>query len=120
MKTACIIRTVVPTMLWFVLCGMESSAERQLSCKGNIETSHKKLVQPGVEYSLWYHISGSSSQIRFAGREFDATVKTGSSWKGQWIVRMDNEIYFSFMPDEGGSIKFEFESNRWYSGNCVE
>ena len=88
------------------------------TCLGNIETFDKKILQAGVTYKLSYAVSGASAEVRFAGREFNVTAERGVSWKGVWLKRMDAEVYFSFLPDEGGTVKFQFEPNRWYSGNC--
>ena len=88
------------------------------TCQGNIETGSRQIAQTGVSYKLSYEISGSTAKIRFAGREFDAQVETGKSWTGPWVKRMDNEIYFSYLPEDGGTIKFQFAPDRWYSGNC--
>ena len=79
-------------------------------CLGNIETFDKNILTSGVSYKISYVVSGNSAQVRFAGREFDASVETGESWNGVWIKKMDDEAYFSFLPDDGGTIKFEFSS----------
>jgi hypothetical protein len=96
-----------------------ATTEVQTSCKGNIETANRKIVHPGVSYFLWYSISGTAAKVRFVGRELDASVETGSSWQGRWLKRVDDAVYFSFFPDEGGTIKFQFELDRWFIGNCV-
>ena len=88
------------------------------TCQGNIETYSRQIIQAGVSYKMSFEIFGSTAKIRFAGREFDAEVETGKSWKGPWVKRMDNEIYFSYLPEDGGTIKFQFAPDRWYSGNC--
>jgi hypothetical protein len=89
------------------------------TCNGNIETYNRKVLQAGVTYKLSYSVSGKDAEIRFAGREFKVSIERGSSWLGLWLKRIDSEVYFSFLPDEGGTLKFEFEPNRWYSGNCL-
>jgi hypothetical protein len=94
------------------------SVEVTRTCQGNIETGSRQIVQAGVQYKLSYEVSGSTAKVRFAGREFDANVETGRSWAGPWFKRMDDEIYFSYLPEEGGTIKFQFSLDRWYSGNC--
>ncbi|MGN6829012.1 hypothetical protein [Paucibacter sp. M5-1] len=88
------------------------------TCLGNLETFDRQIVKAGVSYKLSYLVSGSSATVRFAGREFEAKVERGSSWQGVWVKRMDDDIYFSFLPAEGGAIKFQFQPNHWYSGNC--
>jgi hypothetical protein len=95
-----------------------SASENERTCHGNIETFNQQIIQAGVMYKLSYTISGAKASVRFAGREFDALAESGKSWKGVWIKRMDENIYFSFLPDEGGTIKFQFKPTRWYSGNC--
>jgi hypothetical protein len=102
-----------------VLSSTAIASSLEVSCRGNIESFDKKIIQAGVAYSLWYEISGAKAKIRFAGREFDAVVEKGTSWKGLWIKRIEDKEYFSFLPDEGGTVKFEFEPNRWFSGNCL-
>ena len=94
------------------------ASENEHTCQGNLETFNRQIIKAGVTYKLSYSISGSKAQVQFAGREFDALAESGKSWKGLWIKRIDENIYFSFMPNEGGTIKFQFEPNLWYSGNC--
>ncbi len=57
-------------------------------------------------------------KITFAGHDLVALVDTGTSWKGRWIKQIEGNEYFSFLPDDGGTIKFQLEPNRWFSGNC--
>jgi hypothetical protein len=95
-----------------------NAKENKKTCYGNIETYSKEIVQAGISYKLSYEIFDSKVKIRFAGHEFDAIVENGNSWKGLWITKMDNDIYFSYLPDDGGTIKFKFKENLWYSGNC--
>jgi hypothetical protein len=96
-----------------------TASESGLTCHGNLETGNRQIIQAGVTYKLSYEISGVKAKVRFAGREFDALAETGKSWKGIWIKRMGESIYFSFLPSDGGTIKFQFEPDRWYSGNCL-
>ena len=108
--------------------GSSHSAGVTKDCRGNLETFDKKIIQAGVSYKLHYEISGSSARVQFAGREFDAKAEKGTSWKGLWIMQMDSSpisnipregaAYFSYLPDEGGIIKFQFEPQKWFSGNC--
>lgn len=88
------------------------------TCLGNLETFDRQIIKAGVSYKLSYSVSGASAKVRFAGREFEARAERGSSWQGVWVKRMDDDIYFSFLPAEGGTIKFQFKPNEWYSGNC--
>lgn len=99
--------------------GIVTASEVKSTCHGNIETFDKKIIQADVTYLLWYEVSGAKAKIRFAGREFDAFVEKLSSSKGYWIKKIDDSIYFSFVPEEGGTIKFQFEPDRWFSGNCL-
>ncbi len=96
------------------------AGEKELTCHGNIETFDKRIIRSGVSYMVVYNTSGDVSTVRFAGREFEAKAETGKSWKGFWLKRMDNKVYFSFLPDDGGTIKFQFEENLWFSGNCLQ
>jgi hypothetical protein len=104
--------------LVFSATSQVAASEVNRSCQGNIETSTKKILQAGVAYKLSYEISGKSARIRFAGREFETGVELGKSWKGPWLKRMDDSIYFSYLPEDGGTVKFQFELDRWFSGNC--
>lgn len=104
--------------LFSVFICTASASENSRTCNGNVETSNKQIIQAGVTYKLSYEISGTKGKVRFAGREIDALAERGKSWKGLWIKKMDEDIYFSFLPEDGGTIKFQFEPDRWYSGNC--
>ena len=111
------VRLIAVALAGVVLCPV-AAAEVTRLCQGNIETFAKKVVQTGVSYKLNYEISGQSAKVRFAGREFEARVELGKSWKGPWVKKMDENIYFSYLPEDGGTIKFQFEPDRWFSGNC--
>jgi hypothetical protein len=100
----------------FICAACASEYDRM--CYGNLETFNKQIIQAGVTYKLSYETSGAKAKVRFAGREFDALAESGKSWKGLWIKKMDEDTYFSFLPEDGGTIKFQFEPDRWYSGNC--
>ncbi len=104
-----------------VAFGAAHASALNVKCLGNIETFKREIINPSVSYNLWYDISGSTAKIRFAGREFESEVARsidGRAWKGRWLRIINNEIYFSYLPDEGGTIKFEFSPDRWFSGNC--
>ena len=91
------------------------------TCRGNIETFDQKILTAGVTYLLWHQVTGNKAEIRFAGKEFVADVALatgGKAWKGRWLRNTDKPPYFSYLPDEGGTLKFEFENDRWFSGNC--
>lgn len=105
-------------MLFSAAISVAFASNNESTCQGNLETADKQIIKAGVTYKLSYSILGSIAKIQFAGREFDALAESGESWKGLWIKRIDESIYFSFLPDEGGTIKFQFEPNLWYSGNC--
>lgn len=109
---------VTSLALFSIFICTAGASESNLTCHGNIETFNKQIRQAGVTYKLSYKVSGTKATVRFAGREFDALAESGKSWKGLWIKRIDEGIYFSFMPEEGGTIKFQLEPDRWYSGNC--
>lgn len=95
------------------------AGQKELTCHGNIETFAQKLIQAGVIYKIVYVTSGNVSRIRFAGREFDAKAETGKSWKGVWLKKIDDKMYFSLLAEDGGAIKFQFDENHWFSGNCL-
>ncbi|NOU12229.1 MAG: hypothetical protein HOO98_19765 [Nitrospira sp.] len=108
---------ILMTLLMF--CATSSAAgEVTRECQGNIESFDRKVEKAGISYKLWYELSDSIAKVRFAGREFEVKAERGKSWKGLWLQRMDKDLYFSYLPDEGGTIKFQLEPNRWYSGNC--
>ena len=112
------IKVFIAIMLFNAAISFAIASDNEKTCQGNLETGNKQIIKAGVTYKLSYSISGSTAKIQFAGREFDAIAESGKSWKGLWIKRIDESIYFSFLPDEGGTIKFQFEPNLWYSGNC--
>ena len=113
-----IIKTLIAIMLFNTAISFAIASDNEKICQGNLEKGNKQIIKAGVIYKLSYIISGSTAKIQFAGREFDAIAESGKSWKGLWVKRIDESIYFSFLPDEGGTIKFEFEPNLWFSGNC--
>ena len=99
-----------------------SYSSRALPVRAQFATGQlkvRRVIRAGVLYKLFYEVSGPEAKVRFAGREFDALAERGKSWKGLWIKRIDSAVYFSFLPDDGGTIKFQFEQDRWYSGNCL-
>jgi hypothetical protein len=122
-------RTIVLLPLLFCVYSCSSyNASVTKECVGNFETFDKKIIQAGVSYKLHYELSGALARVQFAGREFDAQAEKGTSWKGLWIKKMDGSpigyipkeggTYFSYLPEEGGIIKFQFEPQKWFSGNC--
>jgi hypothetical protein len=116
-----VIRTfkpIVAFILCIILTHTATAAAIETTCLGNIESFDRKIVQAGVTYLLQYEISGTKAKISFAGHDLVALVDTGTSWKGRWIKRIENNEYFSFLPDDGGTIKFQLEPNLWFSGNC--
>ncbi len=112
------IQAVTVLALFSIFMCAASASENNRTCHGNIETFNKQVIQAGITYKLSYEILGTNAKVRFAGREFDALAESGKSWKGLWIKKMDEDIYFSFLPEDGGTIKFQFEPDRWFSGNC--
>ena len=101
-----------------MLCNNLYANEFSKECLGNLETFDKKILQAGISYKIYYEINDKVAKVRFAGREFDAKVEQGKSWKGLWLTNYEDDFYFSYLPDEGGSIKFKFENQKWFSGNC--
>lgn len=122
------IRRVFKTFAVFVFsvtfANTAAAAFIERTCHGNLETYDKKIIQAGVIYKISYEVSGEKVKVRFAGREFDAKVSVdpgGQVYKGLWITKIvagPDRFYFSFLPEDGGTIKFEFAPDRWYSGNC--
>lgn len=115
---------IIPVLFLLVLkIGASDTWARDFvikECLGNIETYDMKVIKPGVIYNVAYAQHGAIAQIRFAGREFEAENKKsiGNSWRGFWVFARKEGLYFSFLPDEGGTLKFEFEWNVWFSGSC--
>jgi hypothetical protein len=115
-----IVHAFVLVIVFALHLGCASTSYVNKLCRGNLESFDKKILQSSVTYWLSYSIDGPTAKIRFAGREFDAKIEASNSksWEGHWIKRMDDGVYFSYLPDEGGTIKFMFEGDRWFSGNC--
>lgn len=90
-----------------------------LFCQGDIETKDKNVLEACVFYPLRYETTGSKANIRFAGKTFVASIEQGKSRKSKAIKKIDNETYFSFLPDDGGKIRFQFDQDRWYTGSCL-
>jgi len=113
------------SLLFIALPSAVDAAFVERTCHGNIETYDRKIIQAGVIYDLSYEVSDKKVKVRFAGREFDAEASVDPSekvYKGLWITKIvggPDSFYFSFLPKDGGTIKFEFAPDRWYSGNCL-
>lgn len=117
MKQLCKIKVL--TLFAAVFWGGTAHAEFVgRTCLGNLETFDRQIIKAGISYKLAYSVSGNLAKVRFAGREFDAKAEQGSSWVGLWLKHIDDDIYFSFLPSDGGTIKFLFKPNQWFSGNC--
>ncbi len=100
--------------------GTADASTIQTLCRGNIETlPDRKIVHAGVEYWLWYRLSGSKATVRIAGREFDAAVSTGAEWTDLRLQHLQDEPYLSFLPSDGGTIQVELEPGIVFSGNCL-
>ncbi len=105
-----------------LLCflGAANASTVQTLCRGNIETlPDRKIVHAGVEYWLWYRVPDGKATVRIAGREFDATVSTGSAWPGLRLQHENGDPYLSFFPSDGGTIRVELEPGVVFSGNCL-
>ena len=118
MRITTTIKAFIAIILYGTTIITAFASNNEITCKGNLETGDKQIIEAGVTYNLSYSILGSTAKIQFAGREFNAVTENGKSWKGLWIKRIDESIYFSFLPDESGTIKFQIEPNLWYSGSC--
>lgn len=100
--------------------GAANASTIQALCRGNIETlPDRKIVHAGVEYWLWYQLSGGKATVRIAGREFDATVSTGTAWPGLRLQHVKDEPSLYFLPSDGGTIQVELEPGVIFSGNCL-
>ena len=71
-------------------------------CQGDIETKDRNVLAASVFYPLRYEISGSKANIHFAGKTFVASVEKVKAHKGKSIRKIDGEMNFSFLPDDGG------------------
>lgn len=106
-------------LFWMVSANV-AATETTARCLGNIETFDKKVIKAGVEYFMSYEIVGDNAQLSFAGRTIAASAEQGKSYKGMWLKNAGDhdDLYLSFLPEEGGDIKFKFEDGNWFSGNC--
>ena len=77
----------------------EYTEERE--CIGNLETYYRRVIKADVRYKMWFSIKGRTAVVRVAGREFNADVDYGDSWKGPWLKEMDDLKYLSYLPEEG-------------------
>jgi hypothetical protein len=91
----------------------------QTLCRGNIETPDRKIMHAGVSYWLWYDVTAGRATVRIAGREFNTTAETGTTWPGFWLHNIKEGPYLSFLPSDGGTIRVELETGTWFSGNCL-
>jgi hypothetical protein len=90
------------------------------SCTGNIETFDKKLLQPGVQYSLLLNWDSKPPTVTVAGRSLKIEPSYNANmFKGPWFWNVIGKSYLSFLPDDGGILKLELESDVWYSGSCI-
>jgi len=100
------------------LTGCFSGNYENALCSGNIETFDKKIIKYNVDYRVSYLVNSDEAKARFAGREIDANATKGKTYNGYWMQNKKGNIYFSYLPDDGGQIKVEFESGEWFSGVC--
>ena len=110
------------TFLFVALAGTAPAVQAapvQTLCRGNIETFDRKILHAGVDYWLWYDITGSNAVVNFAGREYKATADTGKTWSGPWLQHIKAGPYLSYLPSAGGTIRAELETGVWFSGNCL-
>ncbi len=100
-------------------CNANQGTEHYV-CSGNIETSRLELLKPAVQYPLVVDWDKRIPKVYFAGREIEVEVSTGRTWHGPWLTNITADgTYLSFLPNEGGTLKFSFEPDKWYSGNCI-
>lgn len=100
------------------LFGCSDAKYKYAECIGNIETFDKKIIRNSVGYNISYLIDGKNSKIRIAGREIDASASKGKTYNGYWLMNNTELSYLSYLPDDGGTIKFKLESDEWFVGVC--
>ena len=109
-------------LLILLLCMLSKNVfgEGFYLCLGNHETGLEKILETNVNYFLWYKFVGEKAKIRFSGREFDAKVSYGQFYEGPWLQNHGNKETFSFLPGDGGTVKFQFYDDLWFKGNCIK
>lgn len=112
-------RVYIAALLLSAASSNALAAPVQALCRGNIETSDKKIVHAGVSYWLWYVVTADKATIRLAGREFTAKATAGNNYTGLWLQDFSGDRYFSFLPADGGTVRAELEDGVWFSGNCL-
>ena len=92
----------------------------KLECKGNIETFDLTLISANVTYSMFYKIDDLEATIWFADRKFVSEVRSSSerAWRGNWLFVNEGNLYFSFLPEPIGEMRYMFEPNVWFAGRC--
>jgi len=98
--------------------GVLKAQVNEVECVGNTETFDKNVVSPGTRYLLSYTLDGKRGSVKVAGREFSVAVDRGTSWKGPWLKSITEKSYFSYLPEDGGTIKIQLDPKLWFSGNC--
>lgn len=108
--------------VYFIFClfllACSNSKYNYAECIGNIETFEKKIIKSSIAYNVSYLIDGGKSKIRIAGREIDASASKGKTYNGYWLMNNSSHSYLSYLPDDGGTIKFKFENDEWFVGVC--
>lgn len=96
---------------------------QKAQCHGNIETFDRRLIQADANYWISYKIYQNKATVWFAGREFEADIEqnTANAWRGYWLFvnDIDENLYFSYLPQQGGEMRFMFEPTVWFSGSCL-
>lgn len=87
-------------------------------CSGNIETFSRSVITPSVSYEILYWTKESKGQVSISGQVIETKVSYGSTFKGPWFFRTENP-YLSFVPNDG-TLKYNFEEGKWFSGTCVQ
>jgi len=102
----------------FLFAGCSYDGYKETECTGNIESFEKKVLRYGIDYKVSYLINGDFAKIRIAGREIDTKATKGKSFLGYWLLINEPNSYLSYLPSDGGTIKFKLENGEWFSGTC--
>lgn len=113
-------------LLFTVFCcaATTSLSQTRALCIGNHETVSKKILETKVKYWLWYEEYSNYAKVKFAGREFKATIRKASYYGGEgpWFYLNDGDVrfsyIFSFFPENRGKVKFKLKDNLYFKGNC--
>ncbi len=72
----------------------------------------EKVLSPGKLLALIFGLLPVSSNCRCGDISCLGVVA------GHWLFASKEGLYFSSLPDDGGTLKWHFEWNVWFSGKC--